>query len=409
MAIAAPPHRPGVALPMAGLALATAAALTSFGSLAVWLVADFVSSDRRLDVIGIGAVVVLAAVAGATAQLLDRRFPVTRTIDLRGAAVTLAVATALLGAGLALVTIVIPRHMPVTRVAGGDRIETAAALSRATFETADAVVVSSATAVADGLAAGPLASAFDGPLLVTGAGRLADDAAREITRLGATTAYLLGGSDVLSQDVVDDLADAGVDDVVRIAGVDRYATAANAAARIGGDHVYVASGTDWPDALAASARAAHDGVALLLLGPGDVPAPTRAALQAMDPREVTVVGGTAAIPATVLSQLRALVPDAEVLRVAGSDRYATARRLLDDTHLSDQRVIVATGAHWSDALAAVPAAAHRDAQLVLLSPDDDDAATNRWLFADRRDIEDVLVVGGDAAIGDGVLDALRER
>lgn len=67
--------------------------------------------------------------------------------------------------------------VPVERLAGPTRTETAAAVSAATAETATAVVLASSETYADALAGAPLAVALDAPLLLTGRSELAGAAA----------------------------------------------------------------------------------------------------------------------------------------------------------------------------------------------------------------------------------------
>src|SRR5207249_8452182 len=130
-----------------------------------------------------------------------------------------------------------------------------------------------------------------------------------ILRLGATKAVMLGGTTALSPQVQTDLNTLGLS-VRRLAGADRYETAAAAAAAtaIGPTGVaLVASGETFPDALAAGAL----GLPVLLTHPDSLPDATRAAIGSARP---VVVGGPFAVN-------NGVVPGAE--RVGGADRYAT--------------------------------------------------------------------------------------
>src|SRR5680860_87032 len=55
----------------------------------------------------------------------------------------------------------------VQRIAGGDRVATAIALSRAVFDAADTVVLARADDPADALVGAPLAARRDAPILLT--------------------------------------------------------------------------------------------------------------------------------------------------------------------------------------------------------------------------------------------------
>lgn len=214
----------------------------------------------------------------------------------------------------------------VNRIAGASREATAAALSAATVDAADAVVLARSDAYADALAGGPLAVDLDGSLLLTGSQGLHPDAAAEIRRLMPTTAYLLGGSVALSPQVEADLNALGVADVQRIAGTDRFDTARLVAERVGGDEAYVVEGANadpqrgWPDAVAAGSLAAAQGRPILLAQSSDLPAATVMALRGRT--AVTIVGGQVAVDSSVEETIRGL--GVETTRVAGRTRHETA-------------------------------------------------------------------------------------
>jgi putative cell wall-binding protein len=111
----------------------------------------------------------------------------------------------------------------------------------------------------------------------------------------------------------------------RLQGGNRYATAAavaQASFPSGATTAIVASGRDFPDALAGSYAAGRLRAPVLLTDPNQLSTETASALSAMHAAGVTLVGGTAAVSDNVASQLRAA--GYTVQRVAGGDRYATA-------------------------------------------------------------------------------------
>ncbi len=90
------------------------------------------------------------------------------------------------------------------------------------------------------------------------------------------------------------------------------------------DLVYIASGEGFPDALGVGPVAAVNGAPVILV-PKNPPlhSATSAELLRLDPRQVVIVGGTAVISAEIETDLAALLPDAEIARLAGSNRYVT--------------------------------------------------------------------------------------
>lgn len=241
-----------------------------------------------------------------------------------------------------------------------------------------------------------------------------------------------------------------VDVPTRIGGNDRYETSAKIAANLGGegdtcsDWAVLVSGSSYPDALSASYLAGalnynvgetmyFGAVPVLLIGSDSVPPSVAAYMAAVGVKNVYIVGGTAAVSAAAETALRetaatkctyhmtidptAPVPNQKlnVVRVAGADRYATNRAVvnLGSDIFEDNRnmtqleflqpakhtAIVATGTGFADALAAGPVA--YDGYPLILT-DGTTLSTSARLALTDNDIAQVIIVGGTAAVSDVV-------
>jgi putative cell wall-binding protein/sugar lactone lactonase YvrE len=211
-----------------------------------------------------------------------------------------------------------------------------------------------------------------------------------------------GGDDLLR--VAEPIADAATN---RLAGVDRYETAAAAAARFAVAPIgvlYVASGQDGTDALAAGAAAGAQGAPVLLTERDRLPEASAAEIRRSQPTRVVVVGGPAAVSDAVLAAISRLgVPTVD--RVAGADRYETAAMLSRATYADGAPdVLVVAGTRPVDAVAAAAAGARRHAPMLLVAPDEVPEGTRAEL--QRLRATGVSVVGGPAAVSDGVVAAL---
>lgn len=305
----------------------------------------------------------------------------------------------------------------VERVAGADRVGTAAAVSMTAFpDGAPAVVVARADEYADALTGAPLARALDAPLLLSDADALPAAAAEEVARLGAERAVLLGGEAALGAGVAEALEAAGLT-VERVAGTDRFATAAAIADRVAGPggsgdgvaEVLVVEGANadpargWPDGVSASSYAAAAGLPVLLVTAGDLPDATAAAVTALAPETVTVVGGVSAVGEGVADALAAAGPAVD--RVAGPDRFATSAAVVQRSIAAGAdpaTTWLATGSAFPDALAA-GAASGAGEGVTLLAPADGleaDGPTRAFLAERRDEVERILLVGGPAALSD---------
>ena len=127
----------------------------------------------------------------------------------------------------------------------------------------------------------------------------------------------------------------------------------------------LASGTDFPDALTGVPLAAHVHGPLLLgdrnaIEPATIAEITRV-LGAGSGKTVYLLGGTSALSNAVAS---ALPVGFKVVRLAGTDRFDTARRVAQAIGPSTN-VVVADGRAFADALAAGPLAAKKGAAILL--------------------------------------------
>ena len=165
---------------------------------------------------------------------------------------------------------------------------------------------------------------------------------------------------------------------VRIGGTDRFDTAvalANQMLTPPAATVYVASGDNFPDALAASAAAAHVGGPVLLTHATTLPDGTKNEIIALKPSKVVVVGGPGAVSDAVKTAIsdaaKSAVPSATVVRV-GADvgtRYDTAAALSSSAFDPNVPVVyVASGETFPDSLSGSAAAGTLGGPVLLVPP-----------------------------------------
>ncbi len=303
-----------------------------------------------------------------------------------------------------------PAGPRVDRVAGGDRFATAAAVSAAQFEPGvERAYLATGANFPDALAGGPAAALAGAPVLLTAPDGLPQVTTEELQRLRPAEIVLLGGTDAISAEVEGAVRSLADGPVTRLAGADRFETAARTSAAAfpaDVDVAYVATGEDFPDALAGGAAAASVDGPVLLVARDDVPEVTATELQRLDPDRIVVLGGDRAVGQPVVDELGALA-DSGVDRRFGEDRYGTAAAVSEGAFATPtETVYVATGTGFADALTAVPAAAASGAPVLLVRPGDVPASIETELR--RLDAERVVVVGGEAAVSDAVADRLLE-
>ncbi|HEX6140805.1 MAG TPA: cell wall-binding repeat-containing protein [Candidatus Limnocylindria bacterium] len=202
--------------------------------------------------------------------------------------------------------------LSVTRLAGADRYATAAAISAAGWGPGVPVAyLATGANFPDALSAGPLAARSGGPILLVSRDSLPGATAAELARLRPGRIVLLGGAGVVGDAVAAAVAAyASSGSVTRLAGADRYATAAAISAagwgENGAQRVFTATGLNFPDALAAAPLAALSGSPLLLTDPYRLSPPTAGEVVRLDPASVTLLGGPGALPDGLAAQIVAL-------------------------------------------------------------------------------------------------------
>lgn len=201
----------------------------------------------------------------------------------------------------------------VERIAGADRYATAADIARAAFGTAvDTVFIALGTSFPDALAAAPVAAGQSSPVLLVQPTSIPAATRAALSELQPATIVVVGGGTSVSSAVVDALASYASDEVVSIAGSNRYETSALLAAYAhpnGASSVFVATGTAYPDALTAGAVAGAIHAPIVLVRHDGLPASVATELVDLDPRNVTILGGTAAVSDAVSNSLVQLLGD----------------------------------------------------------------------------------------------------
>lgn len=208
---------------------------------------------------------------------------------------------------------------------------------------------------------------------------------------------------------------------VRWAGETRYDTAAKLAVEATPSSIadasstaILATGANFPDALAGTYLAGLVDAPILLTERDNIPTSTMSVLTgtsatSLDVDRVYLLGGPLAIGLRVQAELEALGID--VVRLAGENRMETAARIA--TGIPDAEVglidglrtaIVARADSFPDALVAGAAARNGSLPMLLTATESLSSVTADAL--DRLNIEQVIVAGGPVAVSDAVVTEL---
>ncbi len=338
------------------------------------------------------------------------------------------------------------------RVAGETRIDTAIEVTSLMYNAIDnpdygigygpnKILIANAYSPWDALAGGAAAatSLDDGSvLLLTNKDFLPTETYDEVVRLTESQywddasdieIFVLGGTAAVSDDVMDDLKTVpGVTNVERIAGADRFETAAEIAtltADIDGvsSTAFVVSGYSWPDAIAAAPVAGYNASPVLMTKSDDVPDVTMDWMADNAITSVVVVGGASVVGDDALDELRSAVGTANVEVLAGDTRYETARLVaqygVDEYGMRDTTCQLVSGEAFPDALASAAMSAMTEAPTLLTKPgvlndevigffEDSGSIGYNLNLADTHQGWGCWVIGGENAVSASAYEDFRD-
>ncbi|MBB2902846.1 uncharacterized protein YaiE (UPF0345 family) [Kineococcus radiotolerans] len=192
--------------------------------------------------------------------------------------------------------------------------------------------------------------------------------------------------------------------VHRTYGADRYQTAAFLETQGARDVAYVVTGEKFADGVTAGALAGRLGGNIFLAPRGHLTQEVRDVIGYYP--KIVVVGSEASVGVDVMTWLQQNTR-AQLSRVGGADRYATAAALSASSFspgVSD--VVIATGTGYADALAGSAAAASVRGPVLLVEP----AAVPQVVAEElsRLAPKRITVLGGASSVSASVLTSLRQ-
>lgn len=294
----------------------------------------------------------------------------------------------------------------VKRLGGATRIETAVEISNEGWgsEGASSVVIANGYSYPDAMAGVPLARLLNAPILLTEGTAPEAELISQLNNLSCKNIYILGGESCVSSEFFNALISSGYC-VERIFGSDRFATCtaiAEKMAELGAsaDCIFIASGTNFPDALSASPAAGALGIPILYSDKlGNLSGDTLQLISASDINHAIILGGESAVPSNAESILKAAGIE-DVQRIFGADRYQTSLAVnrYFSSVLSGSDIFLASGEDFPDALSGGAFAAKAGSPVILLSNSIN--IPGAYEFFLERSSKTVYVLGLENALSD---------
>ena len=271
----------------------------------------------------------------------------------------------------------------VTRISGKDRITTSVEISKSAYTTSENVVLASGFNFADALSAGQLASALNAPLLLSSQYKLDSQTKNEINRLKAKKVFVVGGDNAISKTGVDTTLKSEKIDVTRLEGQDRYSTSQKVMEKtkeiINPEYLLIASGKNFPDALAATGFFVNHKSVMVLSDGVTYP---ESNLQEI------AIGGKNQLP----------LKGFKGKRVSGKDRYETALEIAKLSFDKNNNAILASGQVFADSLSAVSLTKKHNAPIILTQSDSLTENAKKYLNG-----KNVFIVGGEKTVVNDIL------
>ncbi|NTU89960.1 MAG: cell wall-binding repeat-containing protein, partial [Actinobacteria bacterium] len=192
----------------------------------------------------------------------------------------------------------------------------------------------------------------------------------------------------------------------RLAGADRFDTMECIVEEgfDSADTVIIATGFNYPDALAASGLAGGYNAPILLTDGTDLSPQAGAALLYLNPSHAIIVGGEDVVSSDVALQIEGLLGKDSVTRASGTNRVETAIAIFNEGEAWSATAIIATGYGFADALSISPFAYATKTPIFLTGSDMSDTALSQETIDAilSGGFTSVILVGGEDVVSEEV-------
>ncbi|MDN7244720.1 cell wall-binding repeat-containing protein [Planococcus shenhongbingii] len=193
-------------------------------------------------------------------------------------------------------------------------------------------------------------------------------------------------------------------DFERISGKDRYHTAVAVSqegwADNSTDHVVLAVGSNYPDALAGAPLAQKLNSPILLVKKDVIPSAVLAEIKRIGAENATILGGKGVISDLVMAQLEeaGITPT----RISGANRHQTSALIAQK--VGGAKAVVVSSSGFADSLAIASYAAEKGMPILLTSP----AKMSPEVEQMVEKYSEVIVVGGTEAVSPAVVEQIEK-
>lgn len=271
------------------------------------------------------------------------------------------------------------------RFSGRDRVKTSIEVSKKSFVDSNYVILASGANYPDALVSSSLSKMLDCPIILTDKDKLRDDVQAELQRLNAKNIILVGGKSSISDKVKSDLYAYNVE---RIAGHSRFETSSlvyEKLIKLGlkTNDVVVTSGEIFADALSAGSISCKNSTPILLVEKNKIPDCIKKHLKN---NNAIIVGGEFSVSKSVQNKIK------NSIRLSGKNRYDTSLKVANYAYKNPEKLILASGDDYPDALIASVVSNRMKAPIILSPKNSTD------YVKDNINSKTIYIVGGEKSI-----------
>ncbi|NOH16248.1 cell wall-binding repeat-containing protein [Clostridium cochlearium] len=186
----------------------------------------------------------------------------------------------------------------------------------------------------------------------------------------------------------------------RLWGTDRYETAVKISQngwKSGAEYAILASGEGYADALCAAPLAKAKDAPILLTKKNSLNKDTLKELKRLGVKQVYIIGGNGSVSKEVENKVKSIAKNTE--RLQGKDRYETSVKIAEKLG-KNNKVILASGEGYADALSAAPVAAIKGIPVVLTRVKELPQSSKEYIKS--TGVTQTYVIGGTASVSDSV-------
>jgi putative cell wall-binding protein len=288
------------------------------------------------------------------------------------------------------------------RVYGSDRVKTSIAVANSGWTTSKYAVIAYAWDFPDAVSAAPLAYKYQAPILLNNKESLNADTSSELTNLGVTQVFIVGGTGVISSNVENQIKAKGIA-VTRLCGDNRYQTSIAIANQIGvSGSIVITNGYNPYEAMSISPIAAKLGMPIILTARKRVPDAVKNYIQQNNITKTYVLGKADGITDDDGVADSSIFPNP--VRITGASLYERNVNIIKmfSSSVNFSKIYLATGKSFADALAGSALAATTSSPIIFVD-NNMPQATQDLISSEANSVTSVCVLGGTGAISDATV------